>query len=65
MASSVRRMSAGSPDSATQRKGPLPSQNSGRMNAGTKPGKSNAFGDAGRLGLGADVVAVVERHRAG
>ena len=33
-----RRMSAGSPDSATQRKGPRPSQNWGRMNAGTKPG---------------------------
>ena len=32
------RMSAGSPDSATQRNGPRPSQNCGRMNAGTKPG---------------------------
>ncbi len=37
-ASSVTRMSSGSPDSATQRNGPLPSQNSGRMYAGTKPG---------------------------
>ena len=42
MASSVRRMSSGSPDSATQRNGPLPSQKSGRMKAGTKPGKSKA-----------------------
>ena len=29
-AASVAAMSAGSPDSATQRNGPLPSQNSGR-----------------------------------
>ena len=29
--SSVRAMSAGSPESATQRNGPLPSQKSGRM----------------------------------
>ena len=28
---SVLRMSSGSPESATQRNGPLPSQNSGRM----------------------------------
>ena len=28
---------------ATQRNGPLPSQNSGLIYAGTKPGKSNAF----------------------
>jgi hypothetical protein len=40
--SSVRWMSAGSPESATQRKGPLPSQKSGRTYAGTKPGKANA-----------------------
>ena len=40
--SSVRAMSAGSPDSATQRNGPFPSQNSGRMYSGTKPGMSNA-----------------------
>ena len=57
-------MSAGSPDSAAQRNGPLPSQNSGRMYSGTKPGMSNAVGDAGLLGLRADVVAVVEGHRA-
>src|SRR5205814_341492 len=31
-------MSSGSPDRATQRNGPLPSQNSGRMYSGTKPG---------------------------
>ena len=37
-ARSVRRMSAGSPDRAAQRKGPRPSQNWGRMKAGTKPG---------------------------
>jgi len=30
-ARSVAAMSAGSPDSATHRKGPLPSQNNGRM----------------------------------
>ena len=30
-ASSVAAMSAGSPDSAAHRNGPLPSQNSGRM----------------------------------
>ena len=35
-------MSSGSPDSATQRNGPLPSQNSGRMYAGMKPGNANA-----------------------
>src|SRR5512146_1107580 len=39
---SVRRRSAGSPDSATQRNGPFPSQNSGRMYSGTNPGISNA-----------------------
>ena len=37
-----RAMSAGSPESAAQRNGPLPSQNSGRMYSGTKPGISNA-----------------------
>ena len=42
IARSVAAMSAGSPDSAAQRNGPLPSQNSGRMYAGTKPGNSNA-----------------------
>ena len=40
---SVFAMSAGLPDSATQRNGPTPRQNSGRMYAGTKPGKSKAF----------------------
>ncbi len=39
---SVRRMSSGSPESATQRNGPFPSQNSGRMYAGTNPGNANA-----------------------
>ena len=39
----VAAMSAGSPERATQRKGPLPSQNMGRIKAGTKPGKSKAF----------------------
>src|SRR3989441_1280583 len=39
---SVRCSSRGSPDNATQRKGPFPSQNSGRMYSGTKPGISNA-----------------------
>ena len=38
-----RAMSSGSPESAAPRNGPLPSQNSGRMKAGTKPGKSKAF----------------------
>ena len=40
---SVRSMSAGSPLSATQRNGPFPSQNSGRIYSGTKPGISKAF----------------------
>jgi hypothetical protein len=53
-------MSAGSPESATQRKGPRPSQNEGRMNAGTKPGKSKASSTPGRLGAWREVVAVVE-----
>ena len=35
-------MSDGSPDSAAHRNGPLPSQNSGLMYAGTKPGNANA-----------------------
>lgn len=39
---SVLAMSCGSPDRAAQRNGPLPSQNSGRMYAGTKPGKAKA-----------------------
>src|SRR5450759_1770048 len=38
--SSVTAMSLGSPLSAAQRKGPLPSQNNGRMYSGTNPGKS-------------------------
>src|SRR5216684_6590109 len=42
IARSVTAMSSGSPDSATHRNGPLPSQNRGRMYAGTKPGNSNA-----------------------
>ena len=42
IASSVAAMSAGSPDNATQRNGPRPTQNCGRMYAGTKPGKLNA-----------------------
>ena len=36
-------MSAVSPDRAATRNGPLPSLNSGRMKAGTKPGKSKAL----------------------
>ena len=63
-ARSVTRMSSGSPESAAQRNGPLPSQNSGRMYSGTKPGMSNASVDAGLHRLRADVVAVVERDRA-
>ena len=39
---SVRAMSSGSPESAAQRKGPMPRQKSGRMQAGTKPGKAKA-----------------------
>ncbi len=42
MAASVLAMSAGSPDNAAQRKGPLPSSNSGRMYAGTNPGNAKA-----------------------
>src|SRR2546430_1146338 len=43
-------MSSGSPDSATQRDGPLPSQKSGRTYAGTNPGKANARGESVRGG---------------
>ena len=39
MARSVAAMSAGSPESATQRNGPLPSQNSGRMYGGHEAGE--------------------------
>ncbi len=42
-ASSVARRSCGSPERQAQRNGPLPSQKSGRMYAGTKPGMSKAF----------------------
>ena len=42
IARSVAAMSAGSPLSAAHRNGPLPSQNSGLMYAGTNPGKSKA-----------------------
>ena len=42
MISSVTAMSAGSPESAIQRKGPLPSQKSGRTYLGTKPSNPNA-----------------------
>ena len=49
-ASSVPSMSSGSPDSAAHRNGPLPSQKSGRMYAGTKPGYVEGVRDAGRHG---------------
>ena len=39
---SVRCRSLASPDSATQRNGPRPSQNSGRMYSGTNPGIAKA-----------------------
>ena len=38
IAASVAAMSSGLPDSAAQRNGPMPRQNSGRTYAGTKPG---------------------------
>ena len=57
-------MSDGSPERAAQRNGPFPSQKSGRMKAGTKPGKSKASATPALLGLRADVVAVVEDDRA-
>ena len=63
-ARSMRAMSAGSPDSAAPRNGPLPSQKSGRMKAGTKPGKSKAFSTPASRAMCADVVAVVEGHGA-
>ena len=59
-ARSVAAMSFGSPDSAAQRNGPLPSQKSGRMYAGTKPGEVERPLVAVQLGLAADRVAVVE-----
>src|SRR6266852_2863943 len=40
---SVRAMSDASPESAAQRNGPFPSQNSGRIYAGTNPGNPYAF----------------------
>ena len=64
LAVGLDEMSSGSPDSATQRNGPLPSQNSGRMYAGTKPGKSNASATPSSSADLADVVAVVERRDA-
>ncbi len=57
-------MSAGSPERATQRKGPRPSQNWGRMKRGTKPAKSKAFSTPPAGRLGPEVVAVVEDDRA-
>ena len=59
-ASSVLRMSSGSPESATQRNGPRPSANCGRMYAGTKPGNSNARSKPPSCASRADRVAVVE-----
>ena len=53
-------MSSGSPDSAAQRNGPTPRQNSGRIYAGTKPGKSNASLNALLERHLPDVVAVVD-----
>src|SRR6476660_240517 len=47
--SSVTAISFGSPLNAAHRNGPLPSQKSGRMYAGTKPGKSNGERDFGFL----------------
>ena len=43
---------------------PCPRRRAAGCRPGTKPGKSKAFGHAGGLRLGADVVAVVEGHRA-
>ena len=57
-------MSAGSPDSATQRNGPRPSQNCGRMKAGHEARVVERVGDARLLRLGPQVVAVVEDDRA-
>src|SRR2546422_486082 len=53
---SVRRISFGSPLSATQRNGPLPSQNRGRMYSGAKPGVSNAAATPASLPWGRMVV---------
>ena len=64
-ARSVTAMSAGSPDSAAQRNGPAPRQNSGRMNAGHEAGDVERLGHAAVVGdLSPEVVAVVERDRA-
>jgi hypothetical protein len=56
----TRDVLRGSPDSAAHRKGPLPSQKSGRRYSGTKPGNSEGPFEAAELGLAADRVAVVE-----
>ena len=57
---SIASMSAGSPESAAHRNGPMPRQKSGRMYAGTNPGYENASREAGLAGLAAQVVPVVE-----
>ena len=59
-ARSVAAMSAGSPDRATQRNGPLPSQNSGRMYGRQEAGVGERPVEAAELGLGPQAVAVVE-----
>ena len=62
-ARSVTAMSAASPESAAQRKGPAPRQKSGRMYSGTKPGNPEGFPHTAVVGhLAPQVVAVVERH---
>src|ERR1039458_9024585 len=65
MAWSVAAMSDGSPESATQRNGPRPSQKSGRMYSGAKPGNWKASGTPRAVGgEAADIVAVIEGPRA-
>ena len=59
-ARSVAAMSAGSPDRATQRNGPLPSQNKRPDVGGQEARVGERPVEAAQLGLGAQAVAVVE-----
>src|SRR6266852_5075195 len=61
--SSVLLMSSAAPERATQRNGPLPSQNNGRIYSGTNPGMRKESATPTPYRLGANVVAVFECHR--
>ena len=60
----MRRRSAGSPERATQRNGPLPSEQRSDV-LGHETGDRERVGHTGVTRFGADVVAVVERNGPG